>query len=223
MARDCAHLGGQRQPLIALMRQLWARVDFMSGEEGSQRMDDGDEDGEGEGSGDQQQSTSAQIPSAVAASLGGGSDTEGDLELERAKESESNAVLTGVAASGQGGCDTPGALGEQRDSARATESPESDTSQAAEHQEVPVSPHTSSQGGGEGEEDLTVLEGQSDSHLKSDDDSKEVSFPSLDSTDKNIFPSIQEKLEKFEPDDTIKRKAETSPELSKNEKKDVKK
>ena len=39
----------------------------------------------------------------------------------------------------------------------------------------------------------------------------------MDNSSQKISPSIQEKLEKFENDD--KRKAEFSPELSKNEKK----
>ena len=55
----------------------------------------------------------------------------------------------------------------------------------------------------------------------SSDDSLVVSFASQDLDLSKNFPSIQEKLDKFEPED-IKRKAENSPELSKKEKKKLK-
>ena len=47
------------------------------------------------------------------------------------------------------------------------------------------------------------------------------SFSSQDINGQKIFPNIQEKLEKFEAEES-KRKAETSPELSKKEKKKMK-
>ena len=84
MARDCAQLGGQRQPLIAHMRQLWARVDFMPGEEGGQGMDEEDEVEEAGGLGD---TRSALAQTAAAVSVGGDSgnavdpaqEAEGDI------------------------------------------------------------------------------------------------------------------------------------------------
>ena len=88
-------------------------------------------------------------------------------------------------------------------------------SNAAERLQDP----SSSQGGEKEEEHVSILEGQLSSTLNSVSDSLKVSSATQDSTDKGIFPSIQEKLDKFEPDDNTKRKAETSPEISKKDKK----
>ena len=112
MARDCAQLGGQRQPLIAHMRQLWARVDFMPGEEGGQGMDEEDEVEEAGGLGD---TRSALAQTAAAVSVGGDSgnavdpaqEAEGEI-LHQTEDTENTLVSSGVPASGEGGSDTSG-------------------------------------------------------------------------------------------------------------------
>ena len=212
MARDCAELGGQTLPLIAHMRQLWDRVSFIPADDNAQENVEDEEAEEGEEEGEQQEGRSV----SLATSVGQGSDTEDGHE--------SILALTDVAAPGERGRDTLGESEEQRVSVSDSGSPEYEThpgiiSQPAENPEVPVPPPTNIEGGGEEEEDLTTLEGQSNSQSNSSDDASKVSFASHDSTDKPVFPSIQEKLDKFEPNDTTKRKAEKSPELSKKDKK----
>ena len=77
--------------------------------------------------------------------------------------------------------------------------------------------------GGPGELETTIHESAiQNNQLNSSDDSLIVSFASPDSETQNMFPSIQDKVDKFEIEDKTKRKAETSPELSKKDKKKLK-
>ena len=69
------------------------------------------------------------------------------------------------------------------------------------------------------EEESISVEGNISSN--SQDENILANIGSLDIIAQKISPNIQEKLEKFELDDT-KRKAEKSPELSKKDKKKIK-